>query len=45
MLDQGSEIPLRDLHLSKDLRKLHWKKCKTVSMGIVAQRDKNLAGM
>lgn len=35
MLDQGSEIPLRDLHLSQDLRKLHWgEKSKTMSMGI-----------
>lgn len=34
MLDQGSEIPLRDLHLSQDLRKLHWKRSKTVSMGM-----------
>lgn len=23
MLDQGSKVPLRDLHLSQDLRKLH----------------------
>ena len=25
MFDKGSEVPLRDLHLSQDLRKLHWK--------------------
>lgn len=26
MFDQSSEIPLRDLHLSQDLRKLHCEK-------------------
>jgi len=26
MFDQGTKIPLRDLHFSQDLRKLHWKR-------------------
>lgn len=28
MFDQGSEIPLWDLHLPQDLRKLHWSRSK-----------------
>lgn len=30
MFYKGSKIPLRDLHLTQDLRKLHYNKSKTV---------------
>lgn len=40
VLDQRSEIPLRDLHLSKDLRKLHWKTSKVLSVGILHKTSK-----
>lgn len=32
MLDEGSEIPLGDLHLPQDLRQLHWNKSTTLSV-------------